>query len=115
MLSYMIRDNFPYDARKIMALGYGGVLYPPGAFDEEVFNEKVFMRLCPYADDIWFFAMALKKGTLRKYVLGKNVSYYAVDFFYQYFHTSALHDINIAQDRNSSQMTDVLRYYGLTV
>lgn len=115
MLSYMIRDNFPYDARKIMALGYGGVLYPAGAFDEEVFNEKVFMRLCPYADDIWFFAMALKKGTLRKYVLGKNVSYYAVDFFYQYFHTSALHDINIVQDRNSSQMTDVLRYYGLTV
>lgn len=114
MLSYMIRDNFPYDARKIMALGYGGVLYPPGAFDEEVFNEKVFMRLCPYADDIWFFAMALKKEHYASMCWEKCVVLCG-RFFYQYFHTSALHDINIAQDRNSSQMTDVLRYYGLTV
>ena len=85
MLSYMIRDNFPYDARKIMALGYGGVLYPPGAFDEEVFNEKVFMRLCPYAETYGFFAMALKKGTLRKYVLGKKCVVLCGRFFLSIF------------------------------
>ena len=41
----------------------GGVLYPPHSLDEEVKNEKVFMDICPLADDVWFKAMAVKKGT----------------------------------------------------
>lgn len=43
--------------------GVGGVLYPPHCLDEELFNEKVFLDICKYADDIWFYSMALKKGT----------------------------------------------------
>lgn len=43
--------------------GAGGVLYPPHCLDEEVFNEDVFLDICRYADDIWFYAMAKKKGT----------------------------------------------------
>ena len=27
--------------------GVGGVLYPPGCFDSEVFNENVFVNICP--------------------------------------------------------------------
>lgn len=41
----------------------GGTLFPPHCFDEEVFNEEVFMSICQCADDIWFNAMALKRGT----------------------------------------------------
>lgn len=48
--------------------GAGGILYPPHALDEEVFDESVFRSICPYADDVWFKAMALKKGTLSKKV-----------------------------------------------
>ena len=44
--------------------GCGGILYPPHSLDDEVFNESVFMDICRYADDVWFKAMALKKGTL---------------------------------------------------
>jgi len=44
-------------------VGSGGVLYPPHCLDEEVLNREVFMDICKYADDVWFFAMALKKGT----------------------------------------------------
>ena len=43
--------------------GGAGTLYPPGCFDAEVFNEDVFMDICPDADDVWFTAMAIKKGT----------------------------------------------------
>jgi hypothetical protein len=39
--------------------GLGGILYPPNCYNEEVFNEKVFMDICKYADDVWFKAMAL--------------------------------------------------------
>ena len=43
--------------------GVGGVLYPPDSLDKEVFNEENFLKLSPKADDVWFNAMALKKGT----------------------------------------------------
>lgn len=43
--------------------GVGGVLYPPHALHDEVFNKKVFKDICPYADDIWFWIMAIKKNT----------------------------------------------------
>lgn len=50
--------NFP--------VGIGGVLYPPHSLDEEVLNETVFTDICPYADDIWLKAMALRKGTVSR-------------------------------------------------
>lgn len=43
--------------------GVGGVLYPPHCFSNEVLNSETFMALCPKADDIWFYAMALLNGT----------------------------------------------------
>ncbi|WP_302536786.1 glycosyltransferase family A protein [Phocaeicola coprophilus] len=48
--------------------GVGGVLYPPHTLDNEVFNEDVFLNICKYADDVWFKAMSIKKGTLSKKV-----------------------------------------------
>lgn len=43
--------------------GFAGVLYPPRSLDEEVLNEEVFLDICKFADDVWFNAMSLKKGT----------------------------------------------------
>lgn len=43
--------------------GVGGVLYPPHCMPDEVFKKDVFMEICPYADDVWFYAMGLLKGT----------------------------------------------------
>ncbi|MBO7478387.1 MAG: hypothetical protein J6U04_10700 [Salinivirgaceae bacterium] len=42
--------------------GVGGVLYPPHCFNDEVFNSEIFMDVCPKADDIWFYVMALING-----------------------------------------------------
>lgn len=42
--------------------GVDGILYPPGCFHEDICKEKLFMELCPYADDLWFKAMTLLKG-----------------------------------------------------
>ncbi|RZJ64537.1 MAG: hypothetical protein EOO47_26940, partial [Flavobacterium sp.] len=52
--------------------GVGGVLYPPNCFDKEVLNESVFMEICKYADDVWFKAMAMLKGTLSQKVYTRN-------------------------------------------
>lgn len=36
-------------------MGVGGVIYPPHIFSQEIFNEKIFLELCPTSDDIWFW------------------------------------------------------------
>lgn len=48
--------------------GVGGVLYPPHCFTNDVFNKDTIKKICPDADDIWFYAMALIKGTKSKWV-----------------------------------------------
>jgi hypothetical protein len=43
--------------------GVGGVLFPPKALYKDVFNEELFLKLSPNADDIWFWAMAVLNNT----------------------------------------------------
>lgn len=50
-------------SNKIIPEGFGGVLYPPHSFTNEVYNEEVFMRLAPTADDLWFKSMSLLAQT----------------------------------------------------
>lgn len=50
----------------LMAVGVGGVLYPPRALHAEVTDRESFTRLCPNADDLWFFWCARRAGTLYK-------------------------------------------------
>ncbi len=44
-------------------LGGTGVLYPPNSLDENIFNIENIKTLIPTHDDIYFWAMALLKGT----------------------------------------------------
>lgn len=37
----------------------GGVLYPPYSLYKDVTNEELFLDICPKADDIWLWAMAV--------------------------------------------------------
>ena len=43
--------NFP--------IGSGGTLYFPNSLNEKVFDESLFLELCPTVDDVWFWAMAI--------------------------------------------------------
>ena len=53
--------------------GVGGVLYPPHCLDKDITNDKVFLKLCPKADDIWIWAMALRHHT-KIHVLKENIT-----------------------------------------
>ncbi len=46
--------------------GLHGVLYPPHALSNIVFEEKLFQNLAPTGDDIWFWAMAVLNQTKIK-------------------------------------------------
>ena len=56
--------NYPKgDIKRNVIIGVEGCLYPPYTLSQEVFNEDALRELCPTADDIWFTAMAMLKGT----------------------------------------------------
>jgi hypothetical protein len=55
-------DDRPPDGR-LFPTGVGGVFYPPDCFDPRVADSALAMKICPNADDIWFFWMAELKGT----------------------------------------------------
>ena len=48
-------------------------MFPPKSLYIDVLNEDLFMNLSPTGDDIWFWAMAVLKGTKIKLV-GNNIS-----------------------------------------
>jgi hypothetical protein len=96
---YVSPLNFP--------TGNGGILYPPHCFNEEVFNENVFMDICKYADDVWFKAMALLNGVMAQKIFTHDcLSNYNAQ------HTS-LSSINIGKRMNDIQLKAVFDKYNL--
>lgn len=92
--------------------GVGGVLYPPNCLYKDVFNEELFTKLAPKADDVWFWAMAVLNNT--KTLIPKN-------------HIKKLTYVNPERERgltneitlfssnktggNDSQIENVIKYY----
>ena len=94
-------------------VGAGGVLYPIGCFDSEVLNKQVFLRLCPDADDIWFWAMEIKNHT-RIHCINDELNNCPIDWFYQHFHNgSSLQHINVYKNANDDKINSVFDYYNL--
>ena len=52
--------NSPSFLNKLV--GIGGVLYPPNSLYKDVLDEKLFKKLAPTNDDIWFWFMAILNG-----------------------------------------------------
>jgi len=92
--------------------GVGGVLYPPNCFNEEVFNEKVFMDICAFADDVWFKAMSLLNGVMaqRIFTHNKKDDEHLRNETAQY---SSLSQINIDKQMNDIQLRAVFDKYNL--
>jgi len=77
-----------------------------------VFNENVFMSLAPYADDIWFYAMAILNGTEVRRVYTRN------ELGEEYIQNEsvqgqALNHSNVAGGGNDSQLKSVFDKYGI--
>ena len=56
-----IKYTLPTFLHKLV--GLGGVLYPPHVLHEDVLDKDKFMNIAPTNDDIWFWAMAVLRGT----------------------------------------------------
>ena len=62
------KDYYPTACFLNKLVGIGGVLYPPHCLFDDVVNIELFQSLAPTNDDIWFWFMAILKGTRVKVV-----------------------------------------------
>lgn len=52
----------PKQSIMLVAIGYGGVLYPPNCFKNFNFDIKSIFKICPNADDLWLKANELSEN-----------------------------------------------------
>lgn len=87
----------------LLAVGKGGVLYPPHAIPIDGFDKEAIIKYSLYADDIWLKIMELKNGV--KVVKASNGNGYCPDIFAtQEF---ALYKKNVAGEKNKEDRNDV--------
>ncbi len=100
--------------RFVMPLGVSGVLYPPHSLHPDVTREDLYMKLCPSADDIWFWTMGIINQA-KYVVINQNLNIVSsFDWLYQILHTdSALTSQNRVAGKNDTQIRAVQEYYNL--
>ncbi len=92
--------------------GCGGILYPIDSLDKEVFNEDAFMSFAPMADDVWFKAMSLKKGTICSQIpidAAFSESFIGIDAA----DDIGLSKVNLEKKQNDPQIKTVFTKYNL--
>lgn len=104
-------ENLGKSSDGTLALGWGGVLYPPNSLHEDVLNESLYMKLAPKADDLWFKAMAFKKGTPVFKSRLPDPEPIPIMFTQKY----SLKKINIDDDGNREQWTNIAEYYDIEI
>lgn len=82
-----------------LPIGAGGTLYPINSLDNQVHDQQLFMKLTPKADDLWFKAMALLKGT--KSIQAKNSEKEPIPIWGS--QKVSLKKTNITEDKNRIQ------------
>ena len=88
--------------------GVYGVLYPPNCLHKDTTKEKKFMKLSPYADDIWLYWMIRlnKNFVMWSGFKEKNIERIIFD-------KNNLRKLNISKKRNDVQIKNLIKYYGL--
>lgn len=87
--------------------GTCGVLYPPHALADEVWNLAAMRALVPTADDTWFKAMAVLKGTPARKVRPESLEFPHIPGSER----KMLWTVNA--ERNDAQLQAVFSHYGL--
>ncbi|MDR1678757.1 MAG: hypothetical protein LBR81_03165 [Prevotellaceae bacterium] len=105
LLSSPLSESLEYTA-----IGYGGVLYPPNCFDDEIFNIQAIKTKAFFADDLW-----LKANELRmKITIASGGEYFAHPVIIPNSQKIRLQKINnSSSNRNNDQWQALCEYYDL--
>ena len=91
------------------ATGCGGIMYPPNCFHSDILKSELFTELCPNADDVWFYTMALLNNvTCKKVYTHKPVFYENVKN-----QETALYTFNLSGGGNDIHIQKVFEKYNI--
>lgn len=100
-----------FNQKAVLPIGAGGVLYPPHSLDKKTTDQNLFLKLTPKADDLWFKAMALLKGTDAYLVENKTKS--PIPIFGS--QKQSLKKTNVDGDKNRVQWLNVTEYFDIKI
>lgn len=89
--------------------GIGGVLYPPNSLNNEVFDYDLACKLCPDADDLWFWAMAVLNKTKITIIDFEKLISINISRDLKFTTKKRLFDSNI--DKNDVQVENILNNF----
>lgn len=91
-----------------LGIGVGGILYPPHCLHNDIFNISNFQQLSPYADDLYFWAMAALNDTqIRLVVNPLGHPRQSINFW----STPNLYEKNCGENLNDIQFQNILSHY----
>ena len=92
---------------RILPVGCGGVLYPPGVLNKSLYDKEKINNLCPQMDDLWLKAMAILNKT-KAVICNKGSLIY---FDMTGTRKSGLQHVNAGQNKNDDAMKAILQEY----
>lgn len=97
------------ESNQLLAVGVGGVLYPPGIFDERAFDITNIQEMCLAADDIWLKSMELLNG----------IKVVWVPCFFSHppalSSKSSLGQTNVGAGKNDVYLSKMFEHYDITI
>ena len=94
---------------RVLLTGVGAILYPPGVFDPDTLDDpEGIARLCPTADDIWFWAHARARG-----VPVRCLGHHGIRELLAQRNTPHLMSRNVFGNGNDVQFANVVAHLGL--
>ena len=101
----------------IFLLGGAGCLYPQNSLFSDVGNKGIFTSVCSFADDMWFYFMALLNKTKIRQVENKpemNLRYINPYREYGIEDGDTLTNINVNEGQNDRQFKAILTHYNIS-
>ena len=108
-VNWLVSES-PEDASYLnLFTGVGGVLYSPDSLNDEVLNYDLASKLCPYADDLWFWAMAVLNKTKIIKIDYKNPTSLNICRSFEFNDDKNLFKINI--NKNDEQINNIINEF----
>ena len=93
---------------EILLTSVGGILYPPGVFNQLVFNMELAMRLTPSNDDFWIYFVARELRIPQGIVHSNNLNPY----YWLSSQKTALWKSNVNGNMNDEQIKKLSEHFG---
>jgi hypothetical protein len=94
--------------RNILLTSVGGIIYPPGIFNQLVFNMELAMKLTPSNDDFWIYFVSRELGVSQGVVDSNNMEPY----YWLSSQKTALWKTNVVENINDAQIRKLSEHFG---